>query len=83
LPYGNFIEIEGENITAIQSMAMRLNLNPRAAIAKSYSTLFDIARRTLGLTFTDLTFVNFEVITVLPEHLQVQPADQPLVPKHD
>ena len=83
LPYGNFVEIEGENIAAIRAMADRLNLDPQAAIAKSYSTLFDIACRRLGLTFTDLTFFNFKEIKVLPEHLQVRPADQPLVPKHD
>jgi hypothetical protein len=31
----------------------------------------------MGLTFTDLTFANFEGLQVLSQHLQVQPADRP------
>jgi adenylate cyclase class 2 len=75
LPYGNFIEIEGENIATIHSMANKLELDIQAAISASYSALFERVRRTLGLTFTDLTFANFEKIKLSPEHLQVQPAD--------
>jgi len=75
LPYGNFVEIEGENIAAIHSMANKLKLDMQAAISASYSALFEKVRRTLGLTFTDLTFANFTDIHVAPEHLQVQPAD--------
>jgi len=75
LPYGNFVEIEGENIAAIHSMANKLELDMQAAVSASYSALFEKVRRTLGLTFTDLTFANFKKIKVYPEHLQVQPAD--------
>jgi len=75
LPYGNFVEIEGENITAIHSMANKLELDMQAAISASYSALFEKVRRTLGLTITDLTFANFEAIKISPEHLQVRPAD--------
>jgi len=76
LPYGNFVEIEGENITAIHSMANKLELDMQAAVSASYSALFEKVRRTLGLTFTDLTFANFEAIKISPEHLQVRPADE-------
>jgi len=76
LPYGNFVEIEGENITTIHSMANKLELDMQAAISASYSALFEKVRRTLGLTFTDLTFANFEAIKISPEHLQVRPADE-------
>ena len=75
LPYGNFVEIEGENIQAIHSMAIKLNLNWQAAISDSYSFLFEKVRQTLGLTFTDLTFATFNGIQVSSEHLQVQSAD--------
>lgn len=75
LPYGNFVEIEGENTTAIHSAANKLGLNMQTAISESYSSLFEKVRRTLGLTFTDLTFANFAGIQVSPEHLQVQSAD--------
>lgn len=75
LPYGNFVEIEGENTTAIHSAANKLGLNMQTAISESYSSLFEKVRRTLGLTFTDLTFANFAGIEVSPKHLQVQSAD--------
>ena len=75
LPYGNFVEIEGENIATIHFTADKLNLDMQAAISASYSALFEKVRRTLGLTFIDLTFANFEKIKVSPGHLQVQPAD--------
>ena len=75
LPYGNFVEIEGENVTTIRSTAAKLNLDMQAAISESYSSLFEKVRRILGLTFTDLTIKNFAGIQVSPEHLQVQSAD--------
>jgi adenylate cyclase class 2 len=75
LPYGNFVEIEGANIAAIHSAANKLSLDMQTAISESYSALFEKVRRTLGLTFTDLTFANFAGINVSPEYLQVQPAE--------
>jgi adenylate cyclase, class 2 len=76
LPYGNFVEIEGENIQAIQDVAEKLGLNRNAAIPMSYAALFEVVRQALKFTFSDLTFVNFAGIKVSPEHLQVQPADE-------
>jgi adenylate cyclase, class 2 len=76
LPYGNFVEIEGENIQVIHGVAEKLNLNQNAAIPGSYSALFERVRQNLKLSFKDLTFVNFAEIKVSPEHLQVQPAEK-------
>ena len=75
LPYGNFVEIEGEDIDSIHMVTEKLNLNMQAAMAESYSVLFEKVRRTLALTIIDLTFENFAGVQVSPEHLQVQPAD--------
>lgn len=75
LPYGNFVEIEGENIDAIHTIVHKLKLDLNTSITASYSTLFEKARQALGLTFTDLTFANFEDIKVRPEQLTVRPAD--------
>lgn len=75
LPYGNFVEIEGEDIAAIHNIANKLNLDIQAAISAGYTNLFENARRSMGFAFTDLTFANFEGLHVLPQHLQVQPAD--------
>lgn len=75
LPYGNFAEIEGEDIASIHGVAEKMDLNMQASLSESYSALFEKVRRTLALTFSDLTFENFAGIQVSPEHLQVQSAD--------
>src|SRR5258706_1476971 len=75
LPYGNFVEIEGEDIASIRVIAEKININMQAAISESYSALFERVRHTLALTFNDLTFENFAGIQVSHEQLQVQPAD--------
>jgi adenylate cyclase class 2 len=75
LPYGNFVEIEGEDRESIQTVAEKLSLHMQAAISESYSFLFEKVRQTLGLKFNDLTFANFTELQVTQEHLQVQPAD--------
>jgi len=76
LPYGNFVEIEGENIQGIHSLAKQLKLNRDAAISMSYAALFERLRDDLSLTFKDLTFANFEKISISAEQLRVQPADE-------
>jgi hypothetical protein len=76
LPYGNFVEIEGDGIKAINSIANKLNLELNASITASYSALFERVRRALRLNFTELTFANFSGFQVNPEHLQVRPADE-------
>ena len=76
LPYGNFVEIEGENTQGIHSLAEKLKLNRSAAISMSYSALFERLRMDLRLAFKDLTFANFEKISISAEQLRVQPADQ-------
>lgn len=75
LPYGEFLEIEGENVERIQSMAAKLGLDWDTAIRTSYTALFEIAKKTLHLSFRDITFNNFEGIHVTPEDLHVQAAD--------
>lgn len=83
LPYGNFVEIEGENVEVIHNIAIELNLDPNASIPASYSALFERLKQKMCLTFTDLTFENFTGLQVSSENLQVQPADQPRVKKRD
>lgn len=75
LPYGNFLEIEGQSVQQIQSIAAMLNLNWAAAIPTSYTALFAIAANSLNLPFRDITFDNFEGITVKPENLHIVAAD--------
>jgi adenylate cyclase class 2 len=58
LPYGNFIEIEGER-EAIEKIITRLQLGEAPRMSGSYVALFDYVRRNLNLQITDLTFANF------------------------
>lgn len=76
LPYGNFSEIEGADITTIHNIVHQLNLDLQTAISTGYTNLFENVRQALGLTFTDLTFANFAETKILPEHLRVQAADE-------
>jgi adenylate cyclase class 2 len=75
LPYGTFVEIEGPNPEAIQSVARQLGLDWEATIPASYTVLFDQLKQRLGLSFRDLSFVSFEGLPVTPVDLGVRPAD--------
>jgi adenylate cyclase, class 2 len=63
MPYGNFVEIEGEAAT-IERLIEQLGLANAPRFGASYAGLFDRVRQSLGLTFNDLTFKNFEGIDV-------------------
>jgi adenylate cyclase class 2 len=74
LPYGCFIEIEGEPPT-IRTAAQLLQLKWRVAIATSYHALFQRLAEARKLSFRDLTFENFTNRPVNAEDLGVLPAD--------
>ncbi len=63
LPYGNFVEIEGD-VEGIERAITRLELGSATRFPASYVALFDNVRRNLGLVFTNLTFANFEGVSV-------------------
>jgi adenylate cyclase class 2 len=75
LPYGNFVEIEGETVDAIRAIAEQLHLNWETAIPTSYHALFERVRRVLNRSMQDLSFAKFEQINVETGHLGVQAAD--------
>lgn len=66
MPYGTFVEIEGDKDT-IEGVMNRLELQGFQRYDVSYAVLFDRVRRFLGLGFDDLTFANFAGITVPEE----------------
>jgi len=76
MPYGSFLEIEGETVEQIQEIAARLHLNWSAAIPSSYTALFENLRLNMQLSFQDITFENFRDIRVRPVDLDVHPADE-------
>lgn len=63
MPFGNFVEIEGE-ADMIETVVSRLGLTGARRYPRSYTALFDNVRHNLGLAFTDLTFANFAGIDV-------------------
>ena len=75
LPYGNFVEIEGESSEMIRAVADQLSLNWDTAIGTSYAALFEHARKVLRFVFRDLSFENFAGIQVSASDLGVRAAD--------
>ena len=75
LPYGNFVEIEGDVEETIQALSKKVDLNWDATIERSYSALFEHVQKSLNLSFGDLSFENFTGIKVDATHLGVRVAD--------
>lgn len=61
MPYGEFLEIEGEP-DAIRRAADRLGLDWNERILKNYLAIFERIRKRLNLSFSDLTFENFKAL---------------------
>lgn len=74
LPYGHFIEIEGQE-GQIQPAARKLGLNWGALIRDSYHQLFERVRLRQQWTFRDLTFEDMKNVRVSAADLGVSPAD--------
>ena len=69
MPYGNFLEIEGPE-KEIRHYAAQLGLNWHKRILFNYLEIFEIMRKKLGLDFNDLTFKNFETVSVRFEEFE-------------
>lgn len=63
LPYGDFLEIEGDT-AAIRRSAHRLGLDWEHRIVWSYLEIFDLIRKQQSLAFTDVTFDHFASVSV-------------------
>lgn len=75
LPYGNFVEIEGNSVKSIHAVANQLHLKWDTAIVKSYHALFEEAQKTLNLSSQDLSFAEFKDRSVDAADLGVRAAD--------
>ncbi len=75
LPYGKFVEIEGDSPEAVREFAQKLGLQPQAAIPTSYHSLFDRFCRNRRLKLKNLCFAEFDGLEVSPRDLDVFPAD--------
>ena len=63
LPYGNFLEIEGSKKEAI-NLSKKLGFIWSRRSVLNYQELFELVKADLDLTFSDITFSNFEGISV-------------------
>jgi adenylate cyclase class 2 len=75
LPYGNFVEIEGENPEAIAVIARKLGLKTEASIPTSYLGLFEQLKMVKDLDGKNLTFWELSGLQATPEDLGFFPAD--------
>ncbi|MFN7208761.1 MAG: class IV adenylate cyclase [Aggregatilineales bacterium] len=62
LPFGTFIEVEGDSLAAVEAVIARLGMSDAPRFALSYSQLFERLRERLQLPFRDLTFENFRAL---------------------
>jgi len=76
LPYGDFVEVEGPNISSLQGISERLGLEFSVAIPFSYLVLFDKLSRRPGLESSQLTFESLNGLQITHENLGVFPADK-------
>jgi adenylate cyclase class 2 len=63
MPYGDFLEIEGQKEEIIKYSSL-LGLDWEKRILLNYIELFDILKKSLGLPFSDVTFENFKNIRI-------------------
>ncbi len=63
LPYGNFVELEGEE-AAIRQAAVLLNLRWQSRLVTNYLALMSALQAKHALPFSDLTFANFAGLAI-------------------
>jgi adenylate cyclase class 2 len=77
LPFGNFIEIEGETVESIQITATKLNLKWDKAIPTSYHTLFgELCGRHPNLDPNNISFSALKGLNLTAKDITVQAADE-------
>jgi adenylate cyclase, class 2 len=75
MPYGHFVELEGQDPLSLQIANRKLRLNWQEQVLGSYTSLFEQLKAEQGYEFRDLTFENFQGIPINSKMLHVAPAD--------
>jgi adenylate cyclase class 2 len=75
MPYGTFLEIEGPDSASIQVAAAVLRLNWNARCSESYLAIFQHLCQKRGLKIENLSFHDFEGLSISAEDMDIQPAD--------
>jgi len=71
LPYGEFVEIESENISAIKNVSELLGLNWNAMVKAGYHALFDRVASGYNLERWNLSFEALSGVKIKMEDLQI------------
>lgn len=75
MPYGYFVEVEGEDAAVIEAVARKLNLNWDARIRESYLAMFSRLVRLKKLMARNLNFSEMPDRPYPLEELGIKPAD--------
>ena len=75
LPYGNFVEIEGSDVSSIRKMALHIGLDIESAVGAGYARIFENYNSKYGFPPSDLTFDALRGKKPSPEELNVRAAD--------
>ena len=75
LPYGDFVEIEGSDVSSIRKMALQIELEFESAVGAGYARIFENYNSKYGFPPSDLTFDALRGKKPSPEELNVRPAD--------
>ena len=76
LPYGTFVEIEGEDINALQKVSELLALRWDAMVKAGYHALFERITEKYKLEYGQLSFEALRSITPTPEDFGIEYSDQ-------
>jgi adenylate cyclase, class 2 len=75
LPYGNFVEIEGEDINTLREVADLLGLNWEATVKTGYHALFERITGKYKLDPSQLSFEALKSFQISGADLSIIPAD--------
>ncbi|HCR71106.1 MAG TPA: class IV adenylate cyclase [Anaerolineae bacterium] len=75
LPYGEFVEIESNDISSIKNVSNLLNLNWNMMVKAGYHALFDRVASGYNLDRWNLSFEALSGVKIKPEDLKISFAD--------
>ncbi len=75
LPYGLFVEIEGENIQLLHEIADLLGLNWNEMVKAGYHALFERVANKYHLDSSELSFRTLKQVQITADDLSIKPAD--------
>jgi adenylate cyclase class 2 len=76
LPFGDFVEIEGQSVPVIHVAAANLGLNWETNITENYMVLFNRMKQVLGLEIEEMSFKAFADVSASPEMWGIVLADR-------